>query len=200
MSRAASHVPFSLLIDLSEGRLSAEQQAPLRAHVAGCARCVADLAWLDRTITAMRTDDAEDAPSHVVARAVRAFRPTDSASPPDAWRRVIAALLFDSRQQPLAQGVRAGGGEAATRQLLYNAEGYDLDLRIVPAGDAWQVSGQVLGPCAGGRAALDGPAVVEATLTLLCELSLPPVPAGSYTLTVRLDGVEIVLPGLEVGA
>lgn len=123
-----------------------------------------------------------DAPASWVAAAIAQW-PAASVpasvvrpAPLDAWlaglRRVLATLRFDSAAQPaLALGMR--GGRAATRQLLFSAEGYDLDLRLTPdaTGPSWQLDGQVLGP--------EGPMRVALTTTGGAVPGDPTGPAGS---------------------
>jgi hypothetical protein len=146
----------------------------------------------------MRTDDSEDPPPHVVSRVLRLFSSRMAQAPsPGLLRRVVATLRFDSAQSPLALGVRAG--EPAARQLLFSAGAYDLEVRAAPAGRAWTVAGQVLGPPGPGTVELRGAAeTVQAALTDQCEFRLPPVRAGSYTITVHVSDAEIEVPRLEL--
>jgi hypothetical protein len=189
------HIPFATLVDLAEGRR--ESDAQQTAHLSACARCAADRRWLEQTMTLMRTDDSTDAPAHVIDRAVRLMRPQEAG--PSLLRRVLATLSFDSAQMQPAFGLRAG--QPAMRQLLFNAEGRDIDLRISGSGDVWIVAGQVLGSCQRGAARLrNADSDVQTELNNLCEFALSPVAAGTYTLTLRLDDVEVELGGLEVGA
>jgi hypothetical protein len=155
---------------------------------------------LERVISLMRTDDSEDPPPHVVARVLRLYRSRMAQAPsPGLLRRVVAALRFDSAQSPLALGVRAG--EPAARQLLFSAGAHELEVRAVPVGRAWTVAGQVLGPPGAGMVELRGAAeTVQAVLTDQCEFRLPPVPAGRYTMTVRVSDAEIEVPGLELAS
>ncbi len=199
MSMKSSHVPFDRLADLAEGRLEADEQRRARAHLAVCARCAADAAWLERTTRLMRADDSEDAPAHVVARAVRLFRPRVADPAPSLRERIVAALTFDSGQAPLAFGVRAA--QTMPRQLLYTAGEQELDLRLTPVGDRWIVAGQILGPSAGGRVALTGPAgASEAPIDDLGEFTLPPVLAGDYALQLQIGDADIEVAGLRIGA
>lgn len=198
VSSTPRHIWFAQLVDLIEGRLSPHEQAERQAHVSACPRCAAEAAWLERAIGLMRSDDAEDPPGHVVKQAVGLFGSWAIAPPPRPRQRIIAWLSFDSAQVPLARGVRSG--MFAKRQLLFNAQGFDLDLRIMPTGSMWTVSGQVLGTDASGQVELQGPTTtMQAALNGLCEFTLPAVPAGSYILTIRLPEVDIEVARLEVG-
>jgi hypothetical protein len=147
----------------------------------------------------MRTDTAPDAPRDVRAFAVSLFSRGENAGEPSLLRRIVAALSFDSTSNPApAFGVRSG--YATSRQLLYSAEENDIDLRITPEKENWIVAGQVLGEgCVGGRVELEGATErVEAGLNELCEFTLPPVSAGSYTLRLRLGNAEVEIPRLEL--
>jgi hypothetical protein len=191
------HIPFPQLVDLIEGRLSPHDQSQTLRHVSGCAHCGAEAAWLERVIGLMRTDDSEDAPPYMVAYVSHMFRSRAAPDPPN-WRRIVASLRFDSAKLPLAIGIRAG--VAAMRQLLFYAEGHELDLRVTPTGSLWVVSGQLLGPEGSGQVELQSPTgSVHTVLNDLCEFTLPAVPPGSYRLTLRLANLEIEVAWLEVG-
>jgi anti-sigma factor RsiW len=193
----SSHLSFERLADLVEGHLSPAEQSQVLAHLADCTRCAAEKAWLERVIGLMRTDTTEDAPPAVIARARRLFQ-TRVASTPAERRRIPALVQFDSRQRPLALGVRSG--QPAARQLLLKAEDCDLDVRITPAGTNWQVSGQVLGPDINGQVELQGEAgAILVDLNDLGEFSLPPTSPGVYSLILRLGDLEVELPPLEIG-
>jgi anti-sigma factor RsiW len=91
VSFPAPYLSFERLTDLVEDRVSADEQANLHSHLAACSRCAADLIWLKRVITLMRTDVAQDAPA--IARAVRLFR----------TRAEQAALAPNLRERVLSQ-------------------------------------------------------------------------------------------------
>ena len=197
MSILSKHISFAELADLAEDRMPQDERADSMAHVSACSRCAADLQRLVQLISSMRGDTAEDAPPDVIARAINVFR--QSEAQPSLLRRVVAALSFDSLTLAPEFGVRAG--QASSRQLLFEAEGHDLDLRLLPQGDEWLIAGQVLGSgCAGGQVELRGEtASAAAVLNDLCEFKLSAVPSGSYRLRLRLGDVEVEVPQLELG-
>ena len=61
---------------------------------------------------------------------------------PEVW--VLASMIFDSATQPLPMGLRSGS--AGTRQILYEAEGLTVDLRLErkPHSSTFSAAGQVL--------------------------------------------------------
>ncbi len=200
MNLTFQHLPFEKIADLAEGRLLAAEREAAEAHLSSCSRCAAQLARLERTINLMRSDETKDAPRDVLFSVVNMFRERVAATPePSLVRRVLAALSFDSAQVSPAYGVRSG--QAAARQMLYSAGDNDLDLRVQPSGEAWVVSGQVLGQCTGGRVELAGSDTeTAAELNELCEFTLPAVSSGSYTLRLRLGEVEVEIPELQLRA
>lgn len=143
----------------------------------------------------------EAPPDAVLLRAMAVWRPRSAAAPAASplvraagvlVRRLQAALRLDTGHGPLPlPGLRSTA--TATRQLLYSADGIDIDLRIQPAhsrsGAGWRVQGQLLGPVGTGRALLQcGSWSASSDWNELCEFSFPPVPAGLCVL--QLQGAD----------
>ena len=161
-----------------------------------------------------------DAPAAWTARVVASWQAPQAAQAPlgariaeaaDGLRqRVQAWLSFDSwASAPLAAGLRSTG-VSTTRQLVFSAEGRDIDLRIAPTGARFSVSGQVLGPDESGSVALapeslagdaaeDAASAHLATLDALGEFHLADIEPGRYRLALRLPTHDIVLPPFDVG-
>jgi hypothetical protein len=125
-----------------------------------------------------------------------------------AYRWVSAALSFDSWATPaVAMGMR--GSATDTRHLLFCAEGCDIDLRIMPAAEAYTISGQILGSRESGqieftatevgvRGIFSGARV--APLDDMGEFHLDGVAAGTYRLTLKVGRDKIALPPIDIGA
>lgn len=150
-----------------------------------------------------------DAPAAWRERAVAAWRapaPSLAGQVTAALQRLHAVLSFDSwATAPLAAGLRAAGpAHPAQRQLVFSAEGRDVDLRISAQGAAYAIRGQVLGPDDAGLVSLapapDAPPVGQCPLDELGEFHLGSIAPGRYTLSLRVTGHEILLPAFEVGA
>jgi hypothetical protein len=121
-----------------------------------------------------------------------------------AWMRRLAAVLsFDSWAAPAtAAGLRSL--RSPTRQLLYSAEGRDVDLRIAPAAQAWSLAGQVLGPDEAGSVELlrldEGETAPQRVpLDSLGEFRIDGLTRGVYALSLQLGGDEVLLPPFDVG-
>jgi len=201
-----SHPPFDRLADLAEGLLDAADRAAVERHVSSCSRCGDDVAWLINTIGLMRSDESESAPEHVINRAVRLFDMYTASEPQSTglMERLVAILRFDSAHAVPAFGLRVGADEAS-RQFLFDAQPYELELRTRPMPGGWSVAGQLLGPAETvdyGEVELIGDdARVQAPLSELLEFSLPAVPSGTYRLELRFDDERAIeIPSLELGA
>ena len=202
MKLAPGHIDFERLADIVEGRLSAGEDD--RTHLAACPRCSAQAEELGRVTALMRADTSVDAPRDLVFNAIKLFHSRRTESAPGLLRRLVAALTFDSSTRTPAFGVRSGQA-APARQLLFGAGDFDVDLRLAAGEEGWTVSGQVLGPCEGGRVEAFAPgaheeSVARTSLNDLCEFTLPPVPEGVYALRLRLNDTEIEIPELSLMA
>jgi hypothetical protein len=153
-----------------------------------------------------------DAPQSWVDRAVGAFAaaatPSMGEVAQSAWRLVSAVLSFDSwAGTPTPATVR--GVPSDVRQLLFSAEGRDIDLRISPAADDFSLMGQVLGPDETGTVELARQAAPQAGLAMaplhtssldeLGEFRIEGLARGTYRLTLRVGNDAIALPPIQVG-
>ena len=152
-----------------------------------------------------------DAPAHLVQQALDLWRRRPPAAAPGTplLARFVAALAFDSWSvQPLAAGMRALPSQV--RQLLFTAEACDIDLRVAPAGTAYELSGQLLGAPEVLPASLAGrvevrpfgrgePTLYAAALDDCAEFRFPGLVRGTYQVTLHLDRGEIALPLVEIG-
>jgi anti-sigma factor RsiW len=191
------HLAFEKIADLVEGRLADDEREQAAAHASECHRCAEQVARLERAIQMMRTDTAEDAPRYAIASVFNSFR--SRVQPAPGLKRLLAALTFDSLQMAPATGLRDGA--VAEQQLVYAAGENSLHLQVLPSGEQWRVTGQVLGECEGGEIEVRGGTLedVKVSLTDQCEFMLPPLSEGTYSLLFRLPGAEVEIPDLKLG-
>ncbi|HEU5459987.1 MAG TPA: hypothetical protein VFU83_05800 [Pyrinomonadaceae bacterium] len=163
-------------------------------HISTCSTCRDTLRRLQQLILMMRSDRSTDAPRDVLTSAINIF----SQEKRLPLRRIVALLTFDSRTAGPAFGVRSLS--TASRQMLYSAGETDLELRITVQNDECILAGQVIGEgCAQGHVEISGAeGRSEATLNDAYEFTLPPVPTGRYSLTVRMQDLQIEIPELEL--
>jgi hypothetical protein len=189
------HISLETLVDIVEGRTTSAALEGAVAHISSCSECVDTLRRLQELILMMQSDTAKDAPHDLLQSAIEIFSP-ERQSPP--LRHIVAILTFDSRQAGRAFGVRSL--RTTSRQLLYSAQETDLDLRITVQNDECIVAGQVIRDgCVSGRVEISGDAgSAAANLNEVCEFTLPAIPLGNYSLTVKLPDVQIEIPELEL--
>jgi hypothetical protein len=115
------------LVDLARGIFQPRNREVEQHLSAGCRRCGSQVSWFQRLTAIAATDSSYAVPDHVVrnARALFALnRPT--ALP--TLSTVVARLVFDSFRTPAMAGVRSQ--RLLTRQAMFQAGDYDLDLRM----------------------------------------------------------------------
>lgn len=190
---SSTHIPIDTLANIAENSATPERETAM-THISTCSTCDDTLRRIEQLILMMKSDSTKDAPRDVLMAAINIF----SQEKPSPLRRIVALLTFDSRNPGPAFGMRSLPG--ASRQLLYSAEETDLDLRITVQNDECILAGQVIGEgCAEGHVELSGAGGrSEATLNEECEFRLPPIPAGNYSLTIRMLDRQIDIPELDL--
>jgi len=131
------HFPDFQWVDLARGVLTGRPRAAMEEHLRnGCEKCLDTYALWLRLATFAEQERSLEVPESAVRVAEsyfssRAERKSDR--PREKWlSTLMATLTFDSRQQPLLAGTRAGGPGAA--HLLYSAGKFAIDLHVEPGG------------------------------------------------------------------
>jgi hypothetical protein len=192
----SSHIAFSKLVDLVDGRLAAAETPELTLHLSGCQECSEMENRLREVFELMRTDTSESVPAYAMARVLDMLPARRRA--PGVIRRVLAVLKFDSAGLVPAYGFRSeSSGE---RQLLFEAGDTQLHLQVSPAGEDWIITGQLLGRSSSGQVELKWESgMVQIPLDEHCEFTLPAISQGSYWMVLRLNDLELEVPELKLG-
>jgi hypothetical protein len=106
-----------------------------------CPECKSAVALWGR-VAQFATKESDYAPPENFVRLVKLQFANRQADQPEVG--LIASMIFDSATQPLLMGVRSG--TASTRQIVYEAEGLTVDLRLErkPHSSTFFAAGQVL--------------------------------------------------------
>ena len=189
----SAHISLETLADIADDRVTGASLEAALAHVSTCSTCDDTLRRLRQLIVTMKSDRVPDVPRDVLLSAIKIFSPAQSP-----LRRIVAILTFDSRHSAPAFGMRSV--RTPSRQMLYSAQETDLDLRVTVQNDECILSGQVMREgCEGGVVEISSATgSSKATLNDLCEFTLPAVPVGNYSLTLRMLDIEIEIPELEL--
>ncbi|HWO02937.1 MAG TPA: hypothetical protein VNS63_27090 [Blastocatellia bacterium] len=199
---------FERLIDYLDDRLSDSEAAGVASHLAtSCTACGESRDWYQRVRSIAASDDSVEPPPWVLKRAVRIFD-NRRRSPNLATRlgQAIASLVFDSNARPALAGVRST--ETSSRQLLYLAGDYSIDLQIASSEHARaDLIGQVLkksDPTFESVSGLKlgialGDQIVFSTVTdEVGGFTVSGIEQGIYDLRVELSEGSIMVPGLPV--
>jgi hypothetical protein len=151
--RAMKHFSSEELVDFVNQVITGDRRQAMQKHLAsGCKRCTETVsAWQKISKTA-----AAEAIYQPPADAVRMAKAAFAAGTASAQRKSqgLIELLFDSFLQPAVAGARSV--VIGTRQMLYRADPYQIDIQIEPkpGSNRLVITGQLLDlshPSAMGR-------------------------------------------------
>ena len=129
-----NHLEPGQIVDLARGLIAEAEAAALRPHLDQCDRCRAALDRLYVVVGALRVS------AEVPAAAVDAAKALAADGPTPEGPSITASLVFDNLFQPLTAGVR---GSLEDRHLLFEADHWAIDLRLVRTERALSITGQL---------------------------------------------------------
>lgn len=121
-----AHFPEETWADFARGVSDAKTKSEINTHLASNCRICAPAFETWKRLNAIAATESTYCPPEDVVRMVKQEFAVKHAAEPAQWS--VAALVFDTLAQPLPVGVRAGAARA--RQLVYEAEGLTIDLRL----------------------------------------------------------------------
>jgi hypothetical protein len=131
-------------IDFVNEVTSARKKQEMEEHLGeGCKRCLRTVSIWQRVRRTAKTEGNYQPPNDLVRIAKAAFAGSLLAEEQKRAESVVE-VLFDSFLQPAFEGARSSGAE--TRQLLYRADPFQIDLQLEtqPGGRSVVVTGQLL--------------------------------------------------------
>ncbi len=131
-------------IDFVNQMTSQTQQEAMQKHLgSGCQRCMETVALWQKIRKTAAAEAGYQPPAADVRIAKAAFAVAGRA-PHQSAKGSFVEVLFDSFLQPILAGARSSG--LGTRQMLYRADPYQLDIQIEakPEGNRLMVTGQLL--------------------------------------------------------
>jgi hypothetical protein len=192
------------LLEYVREQLSADERTAVLAHIsAGCPACQENQRWLSTVLHLTSEDISFEFPEETIQWAVAQFK-AKSAISPSPLRQFFAQLVFDSltprrladiRSDPAHEGVVSG------RQMLFHAEGYDIDLRFeqVEGSELEELIGQILSekqpptelaPLS-AQLLRDDTEIGRVQTNALGIFKFTPVPSGVYSLKIQVPEGEI---------
>jgi hypothetical protein len=193
------HINTEELVDYMDGRVSGEGKLAVENHLSACTDCTELKEEVRLLVLRLQEDTSFEPPAELVQWGISLFQPLLQPSTGGKLRKMIAALVFDTFDQPMLAGVRRVG--APSRQLLFRAGDVDVDVKIesMEANDRITLVGQVLSTTAkffdSTPVKLESHGIVRyRTMTnLVGEFSFDEVPKDTYHLSVDLPEGQITL-------
>jgi len=187
MEKFLHHIEIEELVRRAESGLPDKNTDK---HLDECAECLNNLQKLQKFFTYAETDSTETVPQSATAYLLNIYQPQIKAKQENIADRIRAILAFDDWLPEFAVNERLSFAD--TRQMLFRAAEYEIDMRLNFANGKCQASGQIFPDCEDGEVEISSKDFKEKTLlNAYCEFILPFVPEGIYDFKLRLDNIEI---------
>jgi hypothetical protein len=143
-AREMTHFRTEEWIDFVNHVVTGNQQEAMQKHLAtGCKRC-RETVSLWQKVRKTATAEASYQPPADTVRLTKAAFATSGMARPQKKSRGVIEVLFDSFLQPAVAGARSV--VTGTRQMLYRADPYQIDIQIEPkqGNNRLVITGQLL--------------------------------------------------------
>jgi hypothetical protein len=194
------HLTEENALNLLEERAQESELTVWTSHLEDCGDCNEQLNFWREILVNLNRSHLESAPEPLIRNAEAIFQAAPVRFPRlREMRQVLAALVFDSFNQPALAGARGTTLAGSARQIVLRAEEFDIHVRIWGTAEQRHISGQVL---ARGESSFigganlhlmrDGERCGSASVDNFGEFEFPSVPEGMLNLQVDLPHLTIV--------
>src|SRR5262245_22156033 len=118
------HITVENIMDYVDGLGKDVEKLTFETHLEDCRECSELKQEFQALVTQLRQDSSFEPPAEVVQWGINLFQPVMQPER-EGLRKIIAAVVFDTFDQPLLAGVRRVG--TPPRQLLFRAGDVDVD-------------------------------------------------------------------------
>ena len=133
------------LLALIQGTADVAARAGIQAHMSsGCKTCAENHGWLTQMLTVTAKDNSFNFSEETIGWSVAQFKAASASAP--TKMQILARLVFDNLLPSRPIEVRSMAAPAVSRQMLYQAAGYEVDLRVeqFESSNAILVLGQIV--------------------------------------------------------
>jgi hypothetical protein len=132
------------LLGLIQETLETRTKTEIAEHLSTCSKCEEKKRWLSQILDLTAADESFDFSEDVIQWSVAQFKASSAAAP--SRMQIFAKLVFDTLQPAPALEVRSTAPPAGTRQMLYHAGSYEVDIRIeqLPDVNTFHLIGQIM--------------------------------------------------------
>jgi hypothetical protein len=133
------------MVALIRGAMDPAAKTAFDAHMSsGCSTCAENYRWVTEILAVTARDDSFDFSEETIGWSVAQFRAASASAP--SKMQMVAQLIFDNLLPTRTVEVRSMAAPAVSRQMLYQAGGYDVDVRVEQLDDtgALLILGQIV--------------------------------------------------------
>lgn len=188
------HIEFAQLVDKFEGHLPVPDA--IESHAAECRPCGAEYRKLEEFFGYVGQRPVEEVPQAVTANILNIYqrRPAIKQASTSLLSK-IGVLVFDDWTTALNE--RYAGMDS--RQLLYNADGFDIDLRIELCGGRCRVAGQIFPDFSDAEVTLsNGGLSTTVAINATGEFAFDAVETGDYSLRIFSSDIDITIENIPL--
>jgi hypothetical protein len=192
----STHLSPETALDFLEERLDEGQTLAWRQHINECRRCRQYLAEWEHLLTVLKHSKLQSVPERDKERAIGIFR-HQSDELRSNIRSVWATTVLDTFSQPVLAGAR--GASSTARDLVLQAEDFDIHVQIRGEPERREILGQILSRSREDFAIIakfhllkNGERLQVVAADTLGEFHFTDVPEGKLSLQVDLPHLTII--------
>jgi hypothetical protein len=190
-------------MELADGRMNRSDNQYWDKHLESCSACAAKLQVWSSLITSVARAHLVSAPDDILVSGKKVFRTAKALEFRPSLRQIVASLVFDSFAQPATAPVRAKAAtypqQSVMRQVVFQAEEYDIYVRLAMFDDHRDLLGQILPRDsqtfiteANLYLRHDDDRIASAVVNRLGEFQFCDVPDGRLSLQIDLPNMTII--------
>ena len=197
MKQLLPHIEFDRLVRLAEGNLSEVELQKTDKHLAACAECQSSLQKIQDFLAFAEIKTSKIVPQAATANLLNIYQPSKQTKKESFVKRLRGVLAFDDWLPEFAVHERLSFSD--TRQMLFRADVFEIDLRLNFANGKCQISGQIFPDCAGGKVEISSEDFTEkVSLNEYCEFVFPFIKEGIYNFLISSDDKKIEIPQISL--
>lgn len=192
MKLSTQHIEFEEIIKLAENDSASKLSSAKANHLGNCAECSAQLRRLENLFSLAPKDFNDTVPQSATANLLNIYRQPAAERRKSLTNRLAGLLIFDDWKPEFALNERLSFQD--TRQFLYKAGDYTIDLRVHIADDCYLISGQIFPDIRSAVVRIhNAKTSLETSLNENGEFDFLPFNEGSFNLQIVTDNETIEL-------
>lgn len=197
MGKSVLHLEFERIVGALE--TAADFSSDEKTHLNNCSECAVQLRKLQNLFSIAPTDFSETIPQAATANLLNIYQKPKVEKAKNLINRLAGQLIFDDWRPEFALNERLSFQDS--RQLLFRAGDFNIDLRLNFAEEKCFVSGQIFVEIIEKTAIVkifNANFSLETSLNEYGEFEFPPIEQEIFDLRIVLDGKTIEIKNISV--